>query len=670
MSGVGRASARHRALVQCAAVRDASEEGGLKPALLRRMTRGQVLLFAMLFGGLSASFAEHRVQPKTNVDHPDFAIRSHVAADGTLLAYYVRGDVQRRTALVLVPETHGDRSQFYERAFLEALPGDVPLVIIESRGQGRSWPPPPPGRATIEQYATDVLEIVASLRMPSWFIGGHSLGGMIALEIAGRRPENLRGVIALEGWVHSGVQRQAFPPVTRTDAQQADARAQREERYRTQRWSAEEYAGLGKAWTSWQRGEGIVRDCELPLLSVWGDRGMAAEMRPARDKLLLPAKPNIEVVWIAGSDHYVTDPAFASVTGAAISRFIGRVDAAPTHQIVYREPGRFGGWPANHGLWSWGDEVAIGFTGAWHQAQDATRHQMDRTKISETMLARTRDGGRTWSIEQPSGLVPIESAGVKPRPLGDAIDFTHPGFALTLRFHEKDGGACYFFHSYDKGKEWKGPFEFPKLGTPAVLARTDYVVHGPGELTLFLTAAKSNGREGRPFCARTTDGGRTWKMISYIGPEPAGFVIMPSTITLEAGTFLSTVRVKDPAGTWIDAWLSRDRGVTWQPHGRPVADAGGTSGNPPHLIRLRDGRLCLTYGYRSAPMGIRAKLSRDQGATWEREIVLREDAVTHDLGYPRSFQREDGKIVTVYYYNDGPHTERFIAATTWDPGKS
>ena len=28
----------------------------------------------------------------------------------------------------------------------------------------------------------------------------------------------------------------------------------------------------------------------------------------------------------------------------------------------------------------------------------------------------------------------------------------------------------------------------------------------------------------------------------------------------------------------------------------------------------------------------------------------------------------DGKVVTVYYYNDGVHTERFIAATTWDPG--
>jgi hypothetical protein len=67
-------------------------------------------------------------------------------------------------------------------------------------------------------------------------------------------------------------------------------------------------------------------------------------------------------------------------------------------------------------------------------------------------------------------------------------------------------------------------------------------------------------------------------------------------------------------------------------------------------------------------MGMRSRLSSDQGVTWGPEIILRDDGVTHDLGYPRSFQREDGRVVTVYYYNDGVHTERFIAATTWDPG--
>lgn len=125
----------------------------------------------------------------------------------------------------------------------------------------------------------------------------------------------------------------------------------------------------------------------------------------------------------------------------------------------------------------------------------------------------------------------------------------------------------------------------------------------------------------------------------------AGFAIMPATDLLPDDSWLSAICVKDPAGSWIDAWRSTDRGAHWQPAGRPVPDAGGTSGNPPHLIRLRDGRLCLTYGYRSPPFGIRARLSSDDGRTWKPEIVLRADVVTHDWGYPRSAERSDGRIV-------------------------
>jgi hypothetical protein len=29
--------------------------------------------------------------------------------------------------------------------------------------------------------------------------------------------------------------------------------------------------------------------------------------------------------------------------------------------VVYREPDRFGEWPANNGIWVWGDEIVVGF---------------------------------------------------------------------------------------------------------------------------------------------------------------------------------------------------------------------------------------------------------------------------------------------------------------------
>ncbi|HUT44645.1 MAG TPA: hypothetical protein VMX36_00100 [Sedimentisphaerales bacterium] len=34
-----------------------------------------------------------------------------------------------------------------------------------------------------------------------------------------------------------------------------------------------------------------------------------------------------------------------------------------------------------------------------------------------------------------------------------------------------------------------------------------------------------------------------------------------------------------------------------------------------------------------------------------------------DIGYTRTVQRPDGKLVTIYYWLDEPRTERYIAAT-------
>jgi hypothetical protein len=65
-------------------------------------------------------------------------------------------------------------------------------------------------------------------------------------------------------------------------------------------------------------------------------------------------------------------------------------------------------------------------------------------------------------------------------------------------------------------------------------------------------------------------------------------------------------------------------------------------------------------------VSIRAKFSSNNGKTWSKEITP-DDAAAWDIGYPRSVQRTDGKVVTIYYYNDAPHRERFIAATIWDP---
>lgn len=85
------------------------------------------------------------------------------------------------------------------------------------------------------------------------------------------------------------------------------------------------------------------------------------------------------------------------------------------------------------------------------------------------------------------------------------------------------------------------------------------------------------------------------------------------------------------------------------------------------MVRLADRRLAVTYGYRSLPLGIRAKISLDNGRTWNREILLRVDARAFDFGYTRMVRRSDGKLVTVYCFTIEQDPEQHITETIWDP---
>ena len=347
------------------------------------------------------------------------------------------------------------------------------------------------------------------------------------------------------------------------------------------------------------------------------------------------------------------------------------------HTKVYGEPGRFGGWPANHGIWSWGDEILFGFSAGYHKDLGPNRHSIDRDRAEHHWLARSKDGGETWTIEDPAEqgmLIPAGDAlhGVTPpgqkelpwKSCPGGIDFANSNFAMTVRMIAGDAGPSRFYYSMDRGVRWSGPFRLA-VGDLGIAARTDYLVNGPADCMLFLTAAKPDGEEGRPFCARTVDGGKTWKFVSWINESPEGFGIMPSTVRLSETELLSAVRRRDGSKRWIETYRSSDNGLSWRLDTKPAPDIG--EGNPPSMIVLSDSRVCLTYGYRAAPFGIRARLSSDGGRTWEPEIILRDDGGGRDVGYVRSVERTDGKVVTAYYIHDSLKSERYIAATIWDP---
>ncbi|RTE55375.1 exo-alpha-sialidase [Arenibacter aquaticus] len=359
------------------------------------------------------------------------------------------------------------------------------------------------------------------------------------------------------------------------------------------------------------------------------------------------------------------------------------------HVKVYYEEGMFGGWPANHGVWNWGDEILVGFSKGQYKDLGPDRHNFDKENPELHVLARSLDGGETWKLEDPGaregdlvvpdngsyhGLIRKDIKAPEPIP-AQQINFTHPNLAFTVRMTDHNGAESRIWHSYDRGKDWIGPFTLPNFGTPGIGARTDYIIDGKNECMLFLTAAKDNRKEGRVMCVKTTDGGINWKFVSWIGAEPDGFSIMPASVRISDTEILVTTRRREASRRFIDAYLSKDNGATWSPLPNPVENCG--QGNPPAMVKMKDGRICLIYGYRALEEDIknkrdkseiRAKISADNGRTWSQDYVLRDDGSGKDLGYPRVVQRADGKIVALYYFMDkqtGP--ERYIAATIWDP---
>ncbi len=348
------------------------------------------------------------------------------------------------------------------------------------------------------------------------------------------------------------------------------------------------------------------------------------------------------------------------------------------HVVVYREDGRFAGWPANHGIWSWGDEILVGFSRGTYRDRGRFHH-IDHDRPEEFLLARSHDGGEHWAVERPAppgalagtagmrhGRLPKGSPIERPVALDAPIDFRHPDLALTIRMENTNNGMSRFYYSYDRGHAWRGPFALPLFGQPGVMGRTDYLVEGREDCLLFLTASKADGREGRPFCARTSDGGKTWRFVAFIGPEPSGYAIMPATVRVAPGELVTTIRRRDGERSGIDAYGSRDDGQSWAFLSTPEPDTGD-GGNPPSLVRLRDGRLCLVYGVRVAPYSIRVRISEDRGRTWGRAMVLRDDGGSNDLGYVRSVVRPDGRVVSIYYFSDRGTPTRYIAATIFAP---
>jgi len=103
-----------------------------------------------------------------------------------------QGIVPGRPTLVLVHGAGGSSQTFLHQ--LRRLDRTMNVVAVELPGHGRT---PGPGRDTISGYAHWVEKAFSSFPIESFFLGGHSMGGAIALELALQSWSRIKGLIVI-----------------------------------------------------------------------------------------------------------------------------------------------------------------------------------------------------------------------------------------------------------------------------------------------------------------------------------------------------------------------------------------------------------------------------------------------------------------------------------------
>ena len=351
------------------------------------------------------------------------------------------------------------------------------------------------------------------------------------------------------------------------------------------------------------------------------------------------------------------------------------------HVVVSVKEGRYHGWPANNGIWSWGDEILVGFTQGGYVQQKG--HSIDG--VQENHLAKSLDGGQTWRPYRPDEYFRDENPkyrGGNKQPLTTAMDFLDPQVVVKVfsqGYHGTEDPVGGFFVSQDRGETWGGPYTFTGLyeeeGLRGLIlsARTAYLPQDENTCLFFISAKPPVDTENgnRVGCIQTRDGGRTFEFLSWVTPEDSRAVaIMPQAVSFSQDTFVLAYRkiFKNRDGDdAIEIYRSEDRCRSWQ--FASTVKITKPHSNPPALVRLTDGRLCCAYGDR-ADHKIKAQFSKDEGNSWGSEIVVRDDYyqchdTDRDLGYVSMVQRLDGQLVSVYYWATKEHPEQHIAATIW-----
>ena len=309
--------------------------------------------------------------------------------------------------------------------------------------------------------------------------------------------------------------------------------------------------------------------------------------------------------------------------------------------------------------------------------------------FGQVWLYRSQDGGETWTWPQSiyDGPIDDRDAGILVTPTGTILvtsftslaywdhglkqevaarktgggNWADERFAKWMAVHNRIANSerelgCWLFRSTDGGVKWD--------------ARKDSLVnspHGPIMLSdgrIFYPGKELWKTPKRSGYSISQDDGATWHWGGEFPTRPGDnseeYHELHGVET-DSGKIVVQIRNHNKANSAETLQTeSSDGGKTWAtPH------EIGVWGLPSHLLKLRDGRLLMTYGYRRQPFGNLARISENEGQTWSEPIAISDDGIGGDLGYPSTIQREDGTLVTVWYEAQAGSPKAVLRVARW-----